>query len=207
MSEQQVFNAPNLDLNHLAYAIGDWYRAQRFEVQVFPVPGEGMVVQARQQEGWRNALGMSSALNIGLRYKETTLIAEIGAGKWTDKALAGGVGMLFVWPLFFTAAYGAWKQSALPQRTFEFIQAFIGGGAMQNQPPYQQAPPYPQSPYPPAPHTPPAPPTPYTPPSSATPPPQTNDAATQIAPRFCENCGNAVSPTAKFCASCGAKVA
>jgi len=207
MSEQQVFNAPNLDPNHLAYAIGDWYRAQRFEVQVFPVPGEGMVVQARQQEGWRNALGMSSTLNIGLRYKETTLIVEIGAGKWTDKAIAGGVGMLLAWPLVFTAAYGAWKQSALPQRTFEFIQAFIGGGAMPNQQPYQQHQPYPQSPYPPqAPYTPPAPQAPYTPPS-ATPTPQTSDVPTQLAPRFCENCGGAVSPTAKFCAGCGTKVA
>lgn len=204
MSEQQVFSAPGLDLNHLAYAIGDWYRAQRFEVQVFPVPGEGMVVQARQQEGWRNALGMSSTLNIGLRYKETTLIVEIGAGKWTDKAIAGGVGMLFVWPLFFTAAYGAWKQSALPQRTFEFIQAFIGGGAMQNQQPYQQ---YPQSAYKPqTPYTPPATPTPFTPPSS-TPTPQPSDVPTQLATRFCENCGGALSPTAKFCAGCGTKVA
>ena len=197
MSEQQVFNAPNLDLNRLAYAIGDWYRAQRFEVQVFPVPGEGMVVQARQQEGWRNALGMSSALNIGLRHKDATLIVEIGAGKWTDKAIAGGVGVLLVWPLFFTAAYGAWKQSALPQRTFQFIHAFIGGGTGQNQPPYQQPPAYPQSPYPQSP---------YTPPSATTPPPQTNDAPTQVAPRFCENCGGALSPTAKFCASCGTKV-
>src|SRR5205814_75884 len=136
----------------------------------------------------------------------TTLIVEIGAGKWTDKALAGGVGMLFVWPLFFTAAYGAWKQSALPQRTFEFIQAFIGGGAMQNPPPYQPSPAYPQSPYPQAPYTPPATPTPYPPPSSSTPPPQTKDVPTQLAPRFCENCGGAVSPNAKFCASCGTKV-
>ena len=60
MSEQQIFQAPNLRLDHLAQAIGDWYRAQRFDVQVLPVPGEGMVVQAKQQEGWRNALGMSS---------------------------------------------------------------------------------------------------------------------------------------------------
>jgi hypothetical protein len=205
MSEQQVFIVPNLDLNRLAHAIGDWYRAQRFEVQVFAVPGEGMVVQARQQEGWRNALGMSSTLNLGLRYKETSLIVEIGAGKWTDKAVVGGVGALFVWPLFFTAAYGAWKQSALPQRTFEFIQAFIGGGAMPNQQTYQQ---YPQTPYtPPSPqaqYTPPSATSPYTPPSATS--PQSGDAPTQLAPRFCENCGGAVSPTAKFCASCGAKV-
>jgi hypothetical protein len=205
MSEQRIFIVPNLDLNHLANAIGDWYRGQQFEVQVFAVPGEGMVVQARQPEGWRNVLGMASTLNIGLRYKETTLIIEIGAGKWADKAIAGGVGALFVWPLFFTAAYGAWKQSAMPQRTFEFIQALIGGGAMPDQPPYQQ---YPQSPYTPpspqAPYTPPSTP-PYTPPSSTT--PQSGDGPTQLAPRFCENCGGAVSPTAKFCAGCGTKIA
>ena len=191
MSEQQIFQAPNLNLNHLAQAIGDWYRAQRFEVQVLPVPDEGIVIQARQQEGWRNALGMSSTLNIGLRYKETTLIVEIGAGKWTDKAIAGGVGALFVWPLFFTAAYGAWKQSPLPQRTFEFIQAFIGAPAMQNPQPFQQSPPPPTSP-----------PQYSQPPTSA----PRSDAPTQVARRFCENCGGALSPTAKFCAGCGSKV-
>jgi hypothetical protein len=185
MSEQQVFQAPNLNLNHLAQAIGDWYRAQRFDAQVLPVPGEGIVIQARQQEGWRNALGMSSSLNICLRYKEATLVVEIGAGKWSDKALAGGVGALFVWPLFFTAAYGAWKQSSLPQRTFEFIQAFIGAPAMQNPQPFRPAPP-PQPPH-----------------SSSQRP---DSAPTEIGRRFCENCGGALSPAAKFCAGCGSKV-
>jgi zinc ribbon protein len=188
MSEQQVFVAPNLDVNHLAQAVGDWYRAQRFDVQVLAIPDQGMVVQARQQEGWRNALGLASALNVGLRYKENTLIVEIGAGKWADKAIAGGVGVLLVWPLFFTAAYGAWKQSQMPQRTFQFIQAFLGGGAAQN--PYAYPPD--ASPYPPA------------------PPPQkrnaAGDAPTEITRRFCENCGTALSPTAKFCSGCGAKV-
>jgi hypothetical protein len=191
MSEQQIFQAPNLNLNHLAQAIGDWYHAQRFEVQVLPVPDEGIVIQARQQEGWRNALGMSSTLNIGLRYKETTLIVEIGAGKWTDKAIAGGVGALFVWPLFFTAAYGAWKQSHLPQRTFEFIQAFIGAPSMQNPQPFRPSPTPPTS-------------TPqYSQPQTSAP---RSDAPTQVARRFCENCGGALSPTAKFCAGCGSKV-
>jgi len=191
MSEQQVYQAPNLNLNHLAQAIGDWCRAQRFEVQVLPVPDEGIVVQARQQEGWRNALGMSSTLNIGLRYKQATLIVEIGAGKWSDKAIAGGVGALLVWPLFFTAAYGAWKQSQLPQRTFEFIRAFIGAPAMQNPPPFYQGPP------------PPSPPPPSAPTPSA---PRTDAAPTEVARRFCENCGGALSPTAKFCAGCGSKI-
>lgn len=186
MSEQQIYQAPNLNLNHIAQAIGDWYRAQRFEVQVLPIPDEGIVVQARQQEGWRNALGMSSTLNIGLRYKQSTLIVEIGAGKWTDKAIAGGVGALFVWPLFFTAAYGAWKQSHLPQRTFEFIQAFLGAPPTQNHPPYYQSP-QPQPPPPPS-------------------TPRPDSAPTEVARRFCENCGGALSPTAKFCAGCGSKI-
>src|ERR1044071_683561 len=184
MSEQQVFQAPNLRLDHLAQAIGDWYRAQKFDVQALPVPGEGMVVQAKQQEGWRNALGMSSTLNIGLRYKESTLIVEIGAGKWADKAIAGGVGALLVWPLFFTAAYGAWKQSTLPRQTFEFIQAFIGGAGPQNpyQNPYQN-----QSQNPPSPPPPPS----AVPPSTA--PPRPDQAPTkQTARRFCENCGSPV---------------
>jgi len=129
MSEQRLFHATNLDLPHLSHALTDWYRAQRFEVQMWEAPGGGAVIQARQEEAWRSVLGMSTALNILLRpQQDGNLVVEIGAGKWADKAAAAGVGVFILWPMLITAGFGAWQQSKLPQRTFEFIQNFIATG-------------------------------------------------------------------------------
>jgi hypothetical protein len=129
MPEQRLFHAPNLNMPHLSQALADWYRSQRFEVQLLEAPGGGMVLQARQEEAWRSVLGMSATLNILMRHQaDGNLVVEIGAGKWFDKAAAAGVGMFVLWPMLLTAGYGAWQQSKLPQRTFEFIQNFIATG-------------------------------------------------------------------------------
>ncbi|HLO89004.1 MAG TPA: hypothetical protein VK203_28905 [Nostocaceae cyanobacterium] len=73
-------------------------------------------------------MGLSSALNIVLRYHNNILTVEIGAGKWADKAIVGTISMFVLCPLAFTAAYGAWQQKKLPQRTFDFIQQYIYQG-------------------------------------------------------------------------------
>lgn len=129
MPEQRLFHAPSLNMPHLSQALADWYRSQRFEVQLLEAPGGGMVLQARQEEAWRSVLGMSATLNILMRHQaDGNLVVEIGAGKWFDKAAAAGVGMFVLWPMLLTAGYGAWQQSKLPQRTFEFIQNFLATG-------------------------------------------------------------------------------
>jgi len=88
MSETRTLQAPEIDLNDLANNLGDWYRSQRFEVQMLDVHGGGVLVQA-SKGGWRNVVGMSSALNVVLRQNGTTLSVEVGAGKWLDKAAVG----------------------------------------------------------------------------------------------------------------------
>lgn len=132
MPEQRLFHAPNINMPHLGQALADWYRAQKFDVQMLEAPGGGFVIQARQEEAWRSVLGMSATLNVLLRHQQDgNLIVEIGAGKWIDKAAAAGVGMFILWPMLLTAGFGAWQQSQLPQRTFEFIQNFLAtGGSM-----------------------------------------------------------------------------
>ncbi|HXF68562.1 MAG TPA: hypothetical protein VNK89_02040 [Thermoflexus sp.] len=94
MSEQRVFHAPNLDMGRLVQALLDWYGAEKFEVQALDLPQGGVVSQARQEETWRQLLGGSSALNVALRREGDKLIVEVGAGKWVDKAVAAGAGLL-----------------------------------------------------------------------------------------------------------------
>jgi hypothetical protein len=127
MSETRVFQAPRIDLSDLAHSLNDWYRSQHFEVQMLDVHGGGVLVQA-SKGGWRNVVGISSALNVVLRQNGSTLSVEVGAGKWLDKAAAGAVGavsLAVLWPLAVAAAWGAWKQSQLPKQTYDFIQQFI----------------------------------------------------------------------------------
>lgn len=124
MTETRNFNAPNLQLNSLVDELSDWFRSQSFNVQALDVHEGGTLVQV-SKGGWRNFVGMSSALNVVLRQSGTELTVEIGAGKWIDKIGAGAVSMLVLWPLAVTAAWGAWRQSQLPKQTFEFIQKFV----------------------------------------------------------------------------------
>ncbi|MCS7351818.1 MAG: zinc ribbon domain-containing protein [Anaerolineae bacterium] len=204
MSDQRVFHAPNLNMGQLVQALSDWYRAQKFDVQVLDLPQGGVVIQARQEEAWRTLMGVSSALNVVLRRQGENLMVEVGAGKWVDKAIAAGAGLFLLWPLLFTAAYGAWRQSKLPQRTFEFIQQFIATGAALPADTaawlagrYQEAQRY-------AGETP-APPPPTVSPTLV-PTPVSGEAAPAMAYRFCPNCGAELPPGARFCPSCGMRL-
>jgi hypothetical protein len=210
MSETRNFNAPNLDLSRLATALVDWYRGQDFKVQQIDMQEGGILVQA-SQGGWRNVVGMASALNVVLRQDVTGLVVEIGAGKWLDKAAVGAVSMFVLWPLALAAAYGAWQQSQLPKRTFEFIQQYLAVSASPT--------PTASAPSVAAPATPViVPPAPPTPPTST---PEVATASTTMTPgesppapapsvtaslRFCPACGNGVSEADRFCSSCGHKL-
>lgn len=193
MSETQNFYALNLKLDSLVQALTDWYRAQSFNVQVLNVPGGGTLIQASQEGTWRNVVGMSSALNVVLRQKGGELTVEIGAGKWMDKALAAGVAWFVLWPLLFTAAYGAWKQSNLPKLTFEFIQQFVstGGSSPLDLANLQSANPEVS----------------YGGVVTPTPTPSVQAAPVQsVSYQFCANCGASVSENDRFCTKCGHKL-
>jgi hypothetical protein len=196
MPDQRVFHAPNLDMGRLVQSLADWYRAQKFDVQVLDLPQGGVVIQARQDETWRNLLGVSSALNVALRRQGDSLQVEIGAGKWVDKAVAAGAGLFLLWPLLFTAAYGAWQQSKLPQRTFEFIQYFIATGAALPVDTaawvagrYQEAQRYVTAVQ-----------------ATTAPTASGGEAAPGGAYRFCPQCGAELPAGARFCPACGAKL-
>jgi len=207
MNESRNFQAPDLDLTALAQALTQWYQQQQFEVQTIPIP-DGLMMQARQFEGWRKALGVSSALQIVFHQRPNELTVEMGAAKWSDKAAAGAVGWFLLWPLAFTAAYGAWQQSKLPERTFEFIQQYLTGGLpgtpTWRAPGAATAPSMPEAPAPAMSAAPPAGGTAQAPapaPAAELAGAQPSEGAT-----FCSHCGNQLQPDMLFCPKCGTKV-
>jgi hypothetical protein len=59
------------------------------------------------------------------RQVENTVNVEIGAGRWIDKAAVGTVSLFILWPLAFTAAFGAWQQMNMPSRIFDHINKYL----------------------------------------------------------------------------------
>ncbi len=114
------------DLRQLADALARWYRSQHLEAQV-TTDETGARVQCRSHSA-RAVAGAALALTVVLRQDRDELAVEIGAGRWVDKGVAAGVGLLTLSagvgliPLA-SSVWGGWQQARLPARTLEFIQA------------------------------------------------------------------------------------
>jgi hypothetical protein len=110
------YNSPGLIAD-----VKSWLKAQDFDCQQMSTESDTVLLQIKKRGGWRDFVGMSTALNIVFHQSEHVLTVEIGAGKWMDKAAAGTVSMFILWPLAVTAAKGAWDQWWMPDRVFDYI--------------------------------------------------------------------------------------
>lgn len=88
--------------------------------------GGGYFVQAKDQDdGWKKISGLTKAIQVQLIKADNNVIVNCDFGKWSDKVGAGAVGMFLFAPLAATAAFGAVKQSQLPNEVFAEIEKFI----------------------------------------------------------------------------------
>lgn len=93
--------------------------------------GGGYFVQAKDQDdGWKKISGLTKAIQVQLIKAENNVIVNCDFGKWSDKVGAGAVGMFLFAPLAATAAFGAVKQSQLPNEVFAEIERFIMYGGV-----------------------------------------------------------------------------
>lgn len=91
----------------------------------------GYFVQAKDQEdGWKKISGLTKAIQVQLLRADNNVIVSCNFGKWSDKVGAGAVGMFLFAPLAATAAFGAVKQSQLPNEIFAEIERFIMSGGV-----------------------------------------------------------------------------
>lgn len=127
MAEVRTFYAPGIDSRDAAGAVSSWLAVHDFESRTIDLPNGGIAVQARQPKSWRYILGMSSALNTTINKRGNELAVETEAGSWADKIAVGAIGAFILHPLLITAAYGAWKQSQLPEKIFGAIEEYIKG--------------------------------------------------------------------------------
>ena len=99
----------------------DGYATQRL---LFEENGNtGMLVQLKNSTTTgggllRTVTGLTSCATLKLTAVGNDLSVEVMAGKWLDKAGAAVVSWLILWPLLFTAAFGAFRQKAFLNRVY-----------------------------------------------------------------------------------------
>lgn len=123
-----------IDVAALAEALAAWYVGQNYEVQfaVQDLARGRFVLQCRTKPGWRVAVGMSNAMDVGLSYADPRLTMTLSTGAWANLAVAGTVGVVGMFtaapllvPLAGTAAVGWWKKAHIPDRTVEFVEGWV----------------------------------------------------------------------------------
>ena len=216
-TERRTFYGPDIDIPSLAQALADHFSRDGYQTQIVPVSNTALMVQAQKEDTLRKMAGMSSALSAVLSLEGEYVAAEIGGAKWADKGVAAGVGAIIFFPVLITAGVGAYQQSQLTSKAWQFVEQFVrthsqfaGQGAPLGQfgqppspPGYYQQPGLPQAGFPPPPLRGAAPPPP--PPANFGRTPQAA-AVPQPAPvgTVCASCGQAMTPGSKFCMACGA---
>jgi hypothetical protein len=136
MADTRSYNAPWLDLAHLAATLEGRYRAQGFETQTINVPG-GLTIQARSKKFFEYGV----ALNVMLLRSGDTLQAQVGTGKWILHAAQGVAALIIFWPLLALPAYAAYKLKENIDETWRYLEGYVAArGQVEAPGPFAAAP-------------------------------------------------------------------
>ena len=135
MASQRTFALVNgMTVEKIGEHLVDWFQMNKNMVaEGGRAQGGGYFVQAKDQEdGWKKISGLTKAIHVQLIKADNNVIVSCDFGKWSDKVGAGALGFFVFAPLAATAAYGAVKQSRLPEEIFAEIEKFIvyGGNSV-----------------------------------------------------------------------------
>src|SRR4051794_27934621 len=112
----------------LAQALADHFRAQDFEVQVFPSSGDRTVMQARKEKLWRHLLGVTYAMTVVIAPGEGQLSVGLGGHEWVDAAGSGAAGLVAGPPPLVGTAHGLWKGNQPEKGDWQGIRERRGAG-------------------------------------------------------------------------------
>jgi len=126
VDQARFYEVHGLNTQELGHALAEWFRYQGFEWRTFQEPGDRYTLQIRKQSTGRAILGLNFALTVSFTPQpDGRVLVELGGADWTDKIVSGAIGVLLVAPLILTAAYGAWQQSELNGRVWQFLDGYI----------------------------------------------------------------------------------
>lgn len=122
--ENRFYQTQRVDLGRLAVDLERMFVMQGYQVQHFGNPDQ-MTVQMKKGGDFAAILGMQRALTLTMQRVQGGVNAIVGQQKWADKAAAGVVGMLVLWPLAFTAGAGAIQQAQLGSQVLSALDSLV----------------------------------------------------------------------------------
>jgi hypothetical protein len=126
VDQARFYDTYGLSTGEIGNALADWFRMQGFEWRTFGDPNGRYSLQIRKVGVGRSIFGLNYALSVTFSPQENgKTLVELGGADWTDKIISGAIGVFLVWPLMFTAAYGAWQQSELDDKVWSFLEGYV----------------------------------------------------------------------------------
>ncbi len=122
--DTRFYRAPGLDIERIARDLEGLYISQDYQVQHFGNK-DHMVVQLKMGSQLEAVIGMQAALTLTLQRLPSGVVATVGQQQWIDKAAAGAIGMLVLWPLAITAGVGAIRQASLEGQLFSMLDTVV----------------------------------------------------------------------------------
>lgn len=122
--ESRFYQSSGLNIERMAYDLEGVFFAQGYQVQHFG-NRERMVVQLKMGGDFEALIGMQAALTVTLQGGPQGVMAMIGQQQWVDKAAAGALGMLFLWPLAVTAGVGVIRQATLEGQVVSALDGIV----------------------------------------------------------------------------------
>jgi hypothetical protein len=122
MVDQRVYSQ-NMDVAACVKELQEYFSAQGYETQIIGTAPD-VLVQMRKRGTLRTITGTANAMTTQFSRNKGGIMVTLGAQKWVDKAAVGAVGAMVFAPLLVTAAYGAWKQSKLPEQCWHIIEKY-----------------------------------------------------------------------------------
>lgn len=111
----------------LAEALKQFFEEKKMISQIIPNSEIDIIVQAKTKDGYvRKIAGLERACTVSLKVANNILEVQVGEGKWFDKVAGAAIAWFITWPVALTTAYGAYKQSQLPNEVDAFIQMYLG---------------------------------------------------------------------------------
>jgi hypothetical protein len=124
--ESRFYNSKDIDIEQVAVNLVRAYQAMGYQAQKIG-NNEQMIVQLKKGSEFEAIIGMQAALSVTLQRNANGVMVAIGQQKWIDKAAVGVASLVIpvLWPLTFTAGFGAIRQAKLGIEVLNTLDGLI----------------------------------------------------------------------------------
>src|SRR5579864_3139981 len=124
--ESRFYNSRDINVEQVAAELVRAYQSMGYQAQNIG-SNEQMIVQLKKGSELEALIGMQAALSVTLQRNSNGVMVAVGQQKWIDKAAVGvaSLAIPFLWPLTFTAGFGAIRQVNLGNQALNMVDGLI----------------------------------------------------------------------------------